>query len=207
MEIKRMVLGMLRTNCYIAYTEDSKRAVVIDPAAASERIMEMLSELSVMPEAVLLTHGHFDHMLAADALRKEYHIPICLLKEEAELLSDPVKNLSSMFGAAYGITADEFLSDGQILPYLGGRFTVIATPGHTVGSCCYYAKEEEILFSGDTLFAGSLGRTDFPTAKPAQIHTSIRERLFVLPEDTLVLSGHGEDSTIGEEKAHNPYVM
>ena len=121
MEIKRMVLGMLRTNCYIAYTEDSKRAVVIDPAAASERIMEMLSELSVMPEAVLLTHGHFDHMLAADALRKEYHIPICLLKEEAELLSDPVKNLSSMFGAAYGITADEFLSDGQILPYLGGR--------------------------------------------------------------------------------------
>jgi len=84
---------------------------------------------------------------------------------------------------------------------------VIATPGHTAGSCCYHAKAEQVLFSGDTLFAGSVGRTDLPTAMPAKIHESIREKLFVLPEGTLVLSGHGEDTTIGEEKAYNPYVM
>lgn len=208
MEIKRLVLGMLRTNCYIVYSEETKKAVVIDPAAEPKRITEALSELSLTPEAVLLTHGHFDHMLAADALRKEYHIPVGLLSEEAELLSDPLKNCSAtFFSAPYGTVADEYFVDGQELTYLGGELKVLATPGHTAGCCCYYMAAENVLFSGDTLFCGSVGRTDLPTSSPAMIGSSIKEKLFVLPEDTLVLPGHGEETTIGEEQRHNPYIM
>ena len=206
MEVKRLVLGMIRTNCYIVYTKDTKKAVIIDPAADSKRIIKEISALSVVPEAVLLTHGHFDHMLAADSLRKEYRIPVCVLEEDAPLLEDAAKNCSSLFFTAYVTKADNLLKDGQIMEFLDGKLQVIATPGHTIGSCCYYGKEEGLLFSGDTLFQGSIGRTDLPTAKPSKIHTSIREKLFVLPEETLVLTGHGEETTIGEEKANNPYV-
>ncbi|MBE5951005.1 MAG: MBL fold metallo-hydrolase [Lachnospiraceae bacterium] len=208
MEIKRLELGMLRTNGYIAYCEETKKAVVIDAAAEPEKIKNALCELNLTPEAVLLTHGHFDHILAADMLRKEYHIPVGLLSTEADLLADPKKNCSAtFFGAPYGISADELFADGQILPYLDGRFRVIATPGHTEGSCCYYAGNEGVLFSGDTLFAGSVGRTDLPTGRAAALGISIKERLFSLPEETLVLPGHSEETTIGEEKRHNPYVM
>ena len=207
MEIKRLVLGFVRTNCYIVYTEETKKAVLIDPAAEAGKIVEEIERLGVTPEAVLLTHGHFDHMLAADPLRKEYHIPVCVLKEDAELLKNPDLNCSELFlHRSYGISADEELTDGQKLAFLEGALTVIATPGHTAGSCCYYAEKESILFSGDTLFQRSVGRTDLPTGKASQISLSIKEKLFVLPDDTLVLSGHGEETTIGEEKQYNPYV-
>lgn len=207
MEIKRLVLGMVRTNCYIAYTEDTKKAVIIDPAADSARIIKEIAALGVVPEAVLLTHGHFDHMLAADSLRKEYHIPVCILEEDAELLQNPGLNCSELFlRMSYGIAADERLVDGQVLAVLDGRLKVIATPGHTAGSCCYYAAEDNILFSGDTLFQESIGRTDLPTGQAAQLSHSIKEKLYVLPENTLVLSGHGVETTIGEEKQYNPYV-
>lgn len=207
MEIKRLVLGLVRTNCYIVYQSDTKKAVIIDPAADSRRIVDEISALGVTPEAVLLTHGHFDHMLAADSLRNGYHIPVCVLKEDAELLKTPNMNCSEQFlHMSYGISADEELEDGQKLPFLNEALRVIATPGHTEGSCCYYAREEELLFSGDTLFQGSIGRTDLPTGRAAQISASIREKLFVLPDNTLVLSGHGEETTIGEEKQYNPYV-
>jgi len=207
MEIKCLVLGLVRTNCYIVYMKDTKKAVIIDPAADSRRIMEEITALGVTPEAVLLTHGHFDHMLAADSLRNGYHIPVCVLSEDAELLQQPDRNCSRQFlHMSYGISADEELADGQQLRFLDGAFTVIATPGHTEGSGCYYAEKEGILFSGDTLFQQSIGRTDLPTGRAAQIGVSIREKLFVLPEDTLVLSGHGDQTTIGEEKQYNPYV-
>lgn len=208
MEIKRLVLGMVRTNCYIAYSAESKKAVIIDPAADSRRIIEEVAALGVTPEAVLLTHGHFDHMLAADSLRKEYRIPVCVLQEDAKLLEDPELNCAELFlHMSYGISADELLAGGQKLPYLDGAFAVLSTPGHTAGSCCYYAESESILFSGDTLFQGSVGRTDLPTGQAAKLSGSIKEKLFVLPEDTLVLSGHGTETTIGEEKKHNPYVF
>lgn len=207
MEIKHLVLGLVRTNCYIVYTEDTKKAVIIDPAADSRRITEEIDSLGVTPEAVLLTHGHFDHMLAADSLRNGYHVPVCIFKEDAELLKQPDRNCSEQFlHMSYGISADEELEDGQNLRFLDGAITVIATPGHTEGSCCYYVEKEDILFSGDTLFQGSVGRTDLPTGRAAKLVTSIREKLFTLPEQTLVLSGHGDQTTIGEEKQYNPYV-
>lgn len=207
MEIKRLVLGLVRTNCYIVYDSDTKKAVIIDPAADSRRITEEISGLGVTPEAVLLTHGHFDHMLAAESLKNGYQIPICVAKGDAELLQHPDMNCSQQFlHMSYSISADEELEDGQNLRFLNGAFSVITTPGHTKGSCCYYAKNENILFSGDTLFQESVGRTDLPTGSASTLVTSIREKLFVLPENTLVLSGHGDQTTIGEEKQYNPYV-
>ncbi|MBQ8634005.1 MAG: MBL fold metallo-hydrolase [Lachnospiraceae bacterium] len=207
MEIKRLVLGLVRTNCYIVYSEETKKAVIIDPAADSRRIMEEISGLGVVPEAVLLTHGHFDHMLAAESLKNGYQIPICVHKADAELVKHPDLNCSQQFlHMAYAISADEELEDGQNLRFLDGAFTVLSTPGHTEGSCCYYAKNDNILFSGDTLFQGSVGRTDLPTGSTAKLVNSIREKLFMLPEDTLVFSGHGDQTTIGEEKQYNPYV-
>ena len=207
MEIKRLVLGLVRTNCYIVYSEKSKKAVIIDPAADSRRIMEEISGLGVVPEAVLLTHGHFDHMLAAESLKNGYQIPICVHKADAELVKHPDLNCSQQFlHMAYAISANEELEDGQNLRFLDGAFTVLSTPGHTEGSCCYYAKNDNVLFSGDTLFQGSVGRTDLPTGSTAKLVNSIREKLFMLPEDTLVLSGHGDQTTIGEEKQYNPYV-
>ena len=207
MEIKRLVLGLVRTNCYIVYKQDTKKAVIIDPAADSRRITEEITALGVTPEAVLLTHGHFDHMLAAESLKNSYRIPICVAKGDAELLKYPDMNCSEQFlHMSYSIAADEELEDGQNLRFLDGAFSVITTPGHTEGSCCYYAKKEDVLFSGDTLFQGSVGRTDLPTGSAATLMNSIREKLFVLPEDTLVLSGHGDQTTICEEKQYNPYV-
>ena len=207
MEIKRLVLGLVRTNCYIVYTEDTKKAVIIDPAADSRRIMEEISALGVTPEAILLTHGHFDHMLAAESLKNAYQIPVCVHKADAELLRNANLNCSEQFlHMSYAISADEELEDGQNLRFLDGALMVISTPGHTEGSCCYYAKNDTVLFSGDTLFQGSVGRTDLPTGRAAQLVHSVREKLFVLPEDTLVLSGHGDQTTIGEEKHYNPYV-
>ena len=207
MEIKRLVLGLVRTNCYIVYSEETKKAVIIDPAADSRRIMEEISGLGIVPEAILLTHGHFDHMLAAESLKNGYQVPICVHKADAELVKHPDLNCSQQFlHMSYSISADEELEDGQNLRFLDGAFTVLSTPGHTEGSCCYYAKEDNILFSGDTLFQESVGRTDLPTGSAAKLVNSIRERLFVLPEDTLVLSGHGDQTTIGEEKQYNPYV-
>lgn len=207
MEIKRLVLGLVRTNCYIVYSEETKKAVIIDPAADSRRIMEEISGLGIVPEAILLTHGHFDHMLAAESLKNGYQIPICVHKADAELVKHPDLNCSQQFlHMSYSISADEELEDGQNLRFLDGAFNVLSTPGHTEGSCCYYAKEDNILFSGDTLFQESVGRTDLPTGSAAKLVKSIRERLFVLPEDTLVLSGHGDQTTIGEEKQYNPYV-
>ncbi len=207
MEIKRLVLGLVRTNCYIVYSEETKKAVIIDPAADSRRIMEEISGLGIVPEAILLTHGHFDHMLAAESLKNGYQVPICVHKADAELVKHPDLNCSQQFlHMSYSISADEELEDGQNLRFLDGAFTVLSTPGHTEGSCCYYAKEDNILFSGDTLFQESVGRTDLPTGSAAKLVNSIRERLFVLPENTLVLSGHGDQTTIGEEKQYNPYV-
>ena len=206
MEVKRLILGGLKTNCYIAYTEDTKKAVIIDPAAEADNIRRAITELSVLPEAVLLTHGHFDHMLAADEIRKEYHIPVGLLDREAELLEKPELNCSAMYIRPYGISADETYTDGQQLPFLDGALRVIATPGHTAGSACYYSEKDKLLFSGDTLFFNTVGRTDLPTSQPASIGRSIREKLMVLPEDVLVLCGHGSETTIGDEKNANPFL-
>ncbi len=203
--IKTCPVGQLGTNCYVIYRESLKKAVIVDPGADGAYILDLCRELSLSPETILLTHGHFDHIMAVKDIKEAFpDVKIYAGKQEKEMLAEPSVNLSSSFGNAYTVCADGYEEDGAILSLAGMTFQVLFTPGHTSGSVCYLIESETILISGDTLFFESLGRTDFPTGSQSQILSSIKERLFVLPDDTLVYPGHGEATTIGHEKVYNP---
>ncbi len=204
LRIRRAVLGMLETNCYFAENTETGETLIVDPADDWEAIKAWCLGNGRKPAAILLTHGHFDHMLAADALRREFSIEICAGLAERELLGNPSYNLSAVWSRPVTLEADRYLTDGQILSLAGFSVQVIATPGHTVGGVCYYLKEDGVLFSGDTLFAGSYGRVDFPTSSMADMARSVREKLLCLPEETIVYPGHGESTDIRAEKQYNP---
>ena len=205
MRIVTMQLGMLATNCYLVANEETGELVIIDPADEAERIIPRVRQMNARPVAILLTHGHFDHIGAVTSLQKTFAIPVCAMTEEQELLQNAQKNLSGLYGKPVMVQADRFLRDGEKVQLAGFSFAVLHTPGHTVGGCCYYCKEEQVLFSGDTLFHGSVGRTDFPTGSMGMLHDSIHRKLFVLPAETAVYPGHGEATDIAYEKRYNPY--
>lgn len=204
--ILTILAGPVRTNVYIIYHEDTREGLLIDPAEEAGKIKKKITELGIKPGGILLTHGHFDHMGAAEALKQEYGIKIYCFQEEEELLGREDLNLSAVFGRGFTLKADETFLDGQELKLSGFTIRVMHTPGHTKGSCCYYFEEEQLLFSGDTLFAESVGRTDFPTGDGKALARSIREKLFCLEEATPVYPGHNEATSIGHEKQYNPCV-
>lgn len=203
--IKTYVLGPVSTNCYIVFREGSKHAIVIDPADRADVILAHCRDLGVEPEAILLTHGHFDHMMAAQEIREQTKALVYACEKEQKLLGDASLNLSSGFiRKPYTLQADRLVKEGDRLEFSDLTLEVMETPGHTAGSVCYYEREEGILFSGDTLFAGSYGRVDFPTGSLEEMAASLRKRLFLMPDDVMVYSGHGEATTIGYEKQYNP---
>ena len=158
------------------------------------------------PVAVLLTHGHFDHIMAAQAVKEKYNIPIYACRQEEEMLREPSVNMTAHYGRDCSITPDRFLDDLDVFEVAGFSIQMIHTPGHTKGSCCYYLKDEDVLFSGDTVFYGSVGRTDFPGGSTAQIVRSLHKLVDSLPEETEVFPGHDASTTIGYEKRYNPFV-
>ena len=206
MKIQNFVLGMVGTNCYLVVNEEEKQCILIDPAVYSGEIAEQIRREGLDLRAILLTHGHFDHIRGIDGFRKEFpEIPVYAHREEEALLKDASMNASLEFGRQYTFSGAAYAEDGDVLDLAGMQFQVIHTPGHTIGGCCYYLQEEKVLFSGDTLFRESIGRTDFPTGNGGQLMRSIREKLFTLPEETAVYPGHMERTTIGDEKKYNPY--
>ena len=206
MKVMTMVLGPIGTNCYVIRKEDEKEVLIVDPASQAALIEQKLDELGAVPAATLLTHGHFDHIGAVDGLRERYGCPVYALRQEKETLQDPSLNQSLYHGASITVEADQYLTDGQELK--AGPFTlkVLHTPGHTPGGTCYYMEDEKVLFSGDTLFCESVGRTDFPGGSMSALVRGIREKLMTLPDETVVCPGHGPASTIGHEKAYNPFL-
>lgn len=207
--IRSMVLGAISTNCYLIFHNETKKAVIIDPAENAPYIKKRCADLGLLPEAILLTHGHFDHIQAAKALKKEYDCPIYAGRNEVGILREPDESVSSMVEdmSQLAITPDQLVKDGDILKLAGFEIRVLETPGHTAGSVCYYIASEDVLISGDTLFQEGLGRTDFPTGSSRQIIDSILNKLFALPEDTMVYPGHGEETTIKYEKVYNPVAF
>ncbi len=201
-----MVLGQVATNCYLAMNENTGELLIIDPADDGDGIRRRIEELDGRPAAVLLTHGHFDHIGAAEELRTAYEIPIYAMEAEAQVLSSMQLNLSRMFGCPLTVQADHLLKDGEQITLAGFSITAYHTPGHTQGGGCYYIPAERVLFSGDTLFCQSVGRSDFPTGSMSALVRSIKEKLMVLPEETDVYPGHNEKTTIGQEKRYNPFL-
>ena len=202
MILRQCVVGSVYTNCYFLMNQEAKELLIVDPGDMPEKIIAMVETMQAVPTAILLTHGHFDHILAADEIRKKYKIPIYASQKEEKLLLTPYMNLSQDSSLA----ADVFLADDQTFEAGGFSIQMIATPGHTSGSCCYYFAEEEILISGDMLFCGSVGRTDFPTGSMGEITASLHKLLKMLPDKTVVLPGHGDHTTIEYEKRYNPFV-
>jgi len=206
--IKTYPVGQIGTNCYIIFREDLKKAVIVDPGDEGAYILEQCGELSVTPEVILLTHGHFDHIMAVEEIKRAFpEVIVYAGEKEKMLLNDPSVNLSTSTGRRCSIEADRYVTDGETIDLAGISTHVIATPGHTEGCVCYYMKEEDVLISGDTLFLESLGRTDLPTGDQLKIISSIREKLFPLPGDTMVYPGHGSVTTIGHEKSYNPVAL
>ena len=204
--VEHMILGQVATNCYLVMKENTKELIIVDPADHAERISKKIEDMGGKPAAILLTHGHFDHIGAAASLKEKYEIPVYAMQEEAQVLSSTRLNLSQMFGCPLTLEADELLKDGQSILLAGMEITVFHTPGHTQGGACYYFPKEGVLFSGDTLFCESVGRSDFPTGSMSVLVRSIKEKLLVLPEATKVFPGHNEETTIGHEKKYNPFL-
>lgn len=206
MKIEKFVTGIISTNCYLVSNVETHQAVIVDPAAVPKALTEAVERDGLTVEAVLLTHGHFDHTMGLDALLKLWGVPVYVEEEDQEILTDPKLNLSSAYTAGFTFSDAQSVEDGQILSLAGFQFQVLHTPGHTRGGCCYYAASEQVLFSGDTLFQASVGRTDFPNSSTLDLLRSIREKLLPLPDETVVYPGHMGETTIGYERDHNPYL-
>lgn len=206
LKIETYVLGPVMTNCYFAINEDTKETVIIDPADKADVLKQKIDKEALKPVAVLLTHGHFDHILAASELADSFHIPIYASKEEKELLETPSLNLSVTLGKNISLTPTVLLNDKDIIKLVGTEVNIIHTPGHTGGGICYLFKESKVLFSGDTLFEGTVGRADLPTGNLNTLLDSVNRKLMTLPDDITVFPGHGESTTIGHERNTNPYV-
>ena len=206
LELQQGVLGPVYTNCYIAKNKETGEALIIDPADSPSKIELKVNAMGARPVAVLLTHGHFDHIMGVEAVREKYQIPVYACRQEEEMLREPSVNMTDQMGKSCSIRPDVFLDDLQVFEAAGFSIQMIHTPGHTKGSCCYYLKEEGVLFSGDTLFCGSVGRTDFPGGSASQIRDSLHRLLAALPDDTSVYPGHDTSTTIGYEKRYNPFV-
>lgn len=201
------VLGALGTNCYTVVNTNTREAVIIDPAANADFLIGMISNQNYKLVKILLTHGHFDHVEGLKGLKEKYpDVPVVIGKNDEDILRTPAANLSLMFGdEPISIKADVLVSDNEELSLLGTTVKCIEVPGHTKGGMCYYFEENKMIFDGDTLFCGSIGRSDFPTGDGEALLKGISDRIFSLPDETVVYPGHNMRTTVGREKQENMF--
>jgi len=210
MQIKTMILGLYENNSYIVrQNETSTDCIIVDTALDVAEMIDYLKDNDLNPVAIVLTHGHMDHIFGVAPLRKAYpEIKVYIHKLDAHMLTDGKANLSMLSGVSFQTNAAEHtFEEPDILKLAGLELQVLHTPGHTPGGVCFYNKQANILFSGDTLFADSIGRTDFPNGSMEQLIEGIKTKLMPLPDETVVLTGHGPKTTIGHEKKYNQYLQ
>jgi hydroxyacylglutathione hydrolase len=207
MKWNQIPLGPLQTNCYVLSEEQN--CIIFDPGEEPQKIIQYIQTKKLKPLAVLLTHAHFDHIGALDAIREQYQIPAYVHKKEAKWLMDSSLNGSQKWFPDTPVRlkpAEKVLSDEQEIVIGPFHFQLFETPGHSPGSISYYMKDYGMVFSGDVLFQNSVGRTDLPGGNEGQLLQSIEEKLLTLADDTIVFPGHGPVTTIGDERENNPYI-
>ena len=207
MILQTLVLGPLECNCYLVGCEATRAAMIVDPADEPELILAALDDHRLKPVVIVNTHGHGDHIGANAALKQRYpDVPLIIHADDAAMLPSPQRNLSVFFGASIrSPQADRLVRAGDEVAVGEERFQVLHVPGHTAGGIGLYQAAAGVLFSGDTLFAQGMGRTDFPGGNEALLLAGIREQILSLPDGTRVYPGHGPETTVGSEKANNPF--
>ena len=206
MKIIKLEVGQLGANCYIVYCKKTLHGMVIDPGGDAEKIIGLLNREKITVTAIVNTHGHADHIGGNDELKAATGAPILIHGDDAKMLVSAQGNLSMYIGNNLICqAADRLLADGDTIDIGEMKFQVLHTPGHTLGGICIYGNE--VVFSGDTLFEQSIGRTDFPGGSHRQLLESIKTKLFVLEADTVVLPGHGPSTTIGVERQTIPFIQ
>lgn len=208
LEIRAFVLGDWQTNCYVIHAKGSSKCWIIDASFAPLKMIQYIKQSNLVPQAVLLTHAHVDHIAGLVDVRRHWpDIPILIHPAEAAFLTDPMLNLSAFLPEPIVMPeATGSFEHGDVLDFDGIKCDVRHTPGHSPGGVTFYFPTESLAIVGDTLFRGSIGRFDFPTSDEATLFRSIREQLLTLPDETRIMPGHGPKSTIGEEKLNNPYL-
>ncbi|MGC8718985.1 MAG: MBL fold metallo-hydrolase [Thermodesulforhabdaceae bacterium] len=208
MIIEHLVVGMLQTNCYIIADEKSGEAMVIDPGGEAKRIHNFLASRSLKLKAILLTHGHFDHVLDAWNLKKLSGSEIYIHPLDEPLLHNRMVGLGAFLmgkAATLDLSPDKYIKEGDILTLGNTDIHVLETPGHTPGHVSFYVPSKRLIFVGDTLFDGSIGRTDFPGGSYEQLINSVKTKIFPLGDDIVVYPGHGPTTTVGKERRTNPF--
>lgn len=209
-------LWLAETNCYVVAPERGGPCVIVDAPGDLEGIAQLLAVNDLYPQALLVTHAHIDHVGAAAGVVERWAINAYLHPDDEWLAADPMAQLRSLFGGTIpGWLDNDFdppqswtsLEDGAKLNFAGIDFDVVHTPGHTPGHCCFHLSDEGLLFSGDHLFAGSIGRTDLPGGDYAALMQSMQQRVLTLPDETRVLPGHGPATTISRERLTNPFLV
>jgi len=204
MKIKVFSDNSIDQNTYLYYDEKSGEGALIDAGCSPadiKAVVSFVSKNNILVKGILLTHGHYDHIIAVHELKKLTSAVVYGHEAEKQIFESPGLNLSAKHGIMnLGVTPDKFFSEGDIFKFGDTEIKVIHTPGHTPGGVCYYDKENGQLFSGDTLFKEAIGRTDFPFGNRGSLIKNITEKLFTLPDDTMVYPGHDESTTIGHEK-------
>lgn len=206
MKYEHVIVGAIETNCYIVYDEKTKVCAVIDPGAEAEKIIRLIHQKELKPSMIINTHGHVDHVGANKDLIDEYSIPLLIHSADTPML-DKVEQmeLSFFLGAKNSPPPDKFLVEGHNVTIGSIQLEIIHTPGHSPGSVSLIG--DGILFSGDTLFWGGVGRTDLPGGSWNELVRSIKEKILTLPEETLILPGHGPKTTVGQEERSNPFIQ
>jgi len=209
MKIDRLILGAYQTNCYILReNEAAKDCLIIDTGLEAGELVNFLQRHKLNPVAVVLTHGHADHIIGLAALRSRFpDIKVYIHKLDAEMLTETNSNMLAFMKQPFSVESADFLiEESNAIEEAGINLDVLHTPGHTPGGICLYSKADGIVFVGDTLFADSVGRTDMPGGSATQLIKSIKEKLCLLPDETVVYPGHGPITTIAQEKTNNPFL-